>query len=161
MTDDDPSQERGVAMTATGMSGRAAVVGIALAAVFLSGSLAAAARAPAGKALSEGVYTKVQAERGEKLFDKVCVECHLPVEFERYVRSFVGLPVSFLFDSLQTTMPQDNPGGLTRDEYADVLTYLFELNGFPQGDAEMKSEAAELDGITIDRPPRQAGAPGR
>ena len=135
--------------------GRPGLALTTLAALLVTTSLAVAARVPADKSLSEGVYTGVQAERGEKVFQKICVECHLPAELERTVRSFVGLPVSFLFENLRTTMPENNPGGLSRDEYADVLTYIFELNGFPAGDDEMGSDATDLDGIMIDPPPQK------
>jgi hypothetical protein len=46
-------------------------------------------------------------------------------------------------------MPQDNPGGLRRQEYADVLAYLFELNGLPAGDTALPADDCGLRRIRI------------
>jgi mono/diheme cytochrome c family protein len=102
---------------------------------------------------NDGVYTPQQAQRGEKLYRQRCAECHQPDQYKGYLRRWVGLPVSFFYDIVRSTMPQNNPGGLNRQEYADVLTYVFAINGTPSGDEEMGSEPEDLDAITIVAPP--------
>lgn len=105
------------------------------------------------RSLNGGVYTRKQADRGAKLYKRFCSECHQPDEFKDYLRRWVGLPVSYLYDSVSSTMPQNNPGALSRKRYADVLTYLFAINGVPTGEHEMGAEVALLDDITIEIPP--------
>lgn len=99
--------------------------------------------------LDDGVYTEAQADRGAELYRRACSECHLPDEYKGYLRRWVGVPVSFFFESVRSTMPQDNPGALDRDEYADVLTYIFRINGAPMGEEEMSAEQEALDAIQI------------
>ena len=36
-----------------------------------------------------------------------------------------------LFDQIKTTMPDDNPGGLSVQQYTDVVAYIFKINGMP------------------------------
>jgi len=112
-------------------------------------ALGAQAAAPQTRALTEGVFTKAQSERGAKAYQKACSKCHQPAEFESYLGRWVGLPVSFLYETLTSTMPQDNPGGLSRKQYTDVLTYFFEINGLPTGDEELASDQTSLDAVAI------------
>lgn len=126
---------------------------MALVVLALGGLGRAAASMPRQtRSLNGGVYTREQADRGAKLYKRFCSECHQPDEFKGYLRRWVGLPVSYLYDSVRSTMPQDNPGGLSRKRYADVLTYLFAINGVPTGEQEMGAEVALLDDITIEVP---------
>ena len=41
-------------------------------------------------------------------------------------------------------MPADSPGTLKPQQYADVLAYIFSVNGFPEGSAEIAPDPAEL-----------------
>ena len=48
-------------------------------------------------------------------------------------------------------MPQDSPGGLTPQQYADVLAYIFELNELPAGQEELSANKEVLRGILIEK----------
>ena len=39
-------------------------------------------------------------------------------------------------------MPEEDPGGLSEQEYIDVLSYLLRENGYPPGD-ELTADALE------------------
>lgn len=125
---------------------------LALLALVASGAAASASLALSSqkRSLNDGVYTAKQAERGSRLWRRTCAECHQPNEFVGYLHGYVGMPVSFLFDSIRAQMPQNNPGSLSRKQYADVLAYVFEMNGLPVGEADMDSDADSLDQITIE-----------
>jgi S-disulfanyl-L-cysteine oxidoreductase SoxD len=41
-------------------------------------------------------------------------------------------------------MPQDRPGSLSAEEYADVVAYILRLNGRPAGERELPADAALL-----------------
>ena len=49
-------------------------------------------------------------------------------------------------------MPEDSPGRLRLSEYADVLVFIFSINGLPMGETEMSSDAELLQQILIEGP---------
>lgn len=124
----------------------------ALSALAVSGDLDRAAGAPPAQArsLNDGVYTQSQADRGLALWEKTCLGCHQHDQYVGYLDGWEGLPVSYLFDEIAVTMPEDNPGGLSREQYADILVYVFSINGAPAGDEEMGSDEDELEAIMIE-----------
>ncbi len=100
----------------------------------------------------DGVYTVEQARRGEKVAKDVCSACHLRDWFtEILIQSWAGAPLSMLYELMATTMPQDSPGGLTPQQYADVLAYIFELNELPAGQEELSADKEALGTIFIER----------
>ncbi len=100
----------------------------------------------------DGVYTVEQARRGEKVAKDVCSACHLQDWFtEILIQSWAGAPLSMLYELMVTTMPQDSPGGLTPQQYADVLAYIFELNELPAGQEELSANKEVLGKILIER----------
>ncbi len=100
----------------------------------------------------DGVYTVEQARRGEKVTKDVCSACHFQDWFtEILIQSWAGAPLSMLYELMVATMPQDSPGGLTPQQYADVLAYIFELNEFPAGQEELSANKEALRGILIEQ----------
>lgn len=102
----------------------------------------------------EGVYTAEQADRGEKLMWDICAECHFEEDFQGpFMQDWIGGTVWGLFDSLWSTMPEDNPGGLPLTDYSDAIAYMFRLNGVPAGETELETEQTVLDKIKIEWEP--------
>lgn len=99
----------------------------------------------------DGVFTEEQARRGEEVYADTCANCHPTSRFEgsSFLPSWTGAPVSTLFTVIRTQMPFDNPGSLDRAEYAAVVAYIFELNGFPAGESPLPASADSLSGLTI------------
>jgi mono/diheme cytochrome c family protein len=93
----------------------------------------------------------VQAKRGEATFRETCAACHATAQFNSaaFARSWNERPIFELFDQLRSNMPQDNPGGLTRQQYLDVVLYLFKLNGAPEGDQEITPDDDVMKGTRI------------
>ena len=62
-----------------------------------------------------------------------------------------------VFDRIRTTMPQDNPGSLTRDDVADILAYLLKANALPPGAKELdrRSEYLKAIGFSAADPRRE------
>ena len=56
-----------------------------------------------------------------------------------------------LFTLISTTMPEDNPGSLKAQQYADVLAYFLRLNKFPAGQVELKGSADAMKGLKLDK----------
>jgi mono/diheme cytochrome c family protein len=110
------------------------------------------AQAPA-KSVNDGVYSSGQAGRGQALFQSICTTCHAPDRFtgQEFVSAFSGKPIVELFKAVQT-MPEDNPGSLSPQQYADVMAYFLSLNKYPTGTEELKGDADALAGIQFESP---------
>lgn len=139
----------------------AAVVGSATAS---SPSTAAAysGRAPqatswsASRLDSVGVYTAAQAERGKAVYTSVCAECHELEDFTHpdFRADWNGVSLFEFFENIRTTMPDENPGTLLREQYVDVVTYVLQLNELPEGPAEFTGDSASASSVLLDLPPR-------
>ena len=74
-----------------------------------------------------------------------------------------GKAMKELWDIASGTMPEDNPGSLKQQEYADILAYFLQLNEFP-GQRRRCSPGRRADGGDQDREKevmRGLGAYGR
>lgn len=105
-----------------------------------------------------GVYFAAQADRGKALFQDTCTTCH---NFDLKGNSgrgpaLVGDPfmenwetesLNALYTKMKTTMPRNNPGTLTEESYLNLLAYILQTNGYPEGAAELST--AVLAGITF------------
>jgi S-disulfanyl-L-cysteine oxidoreductase SoxD len=105
------------------------------------------------KTTNSGVYTAAQAERGKKLFSNSCTACHDTARFsgETFLESWNNKAMKELWDVASGTMPEDNPGSLKQQEYADILAYFLQLNEYPAGDAELAPGAAAMASIKVER----------
>ena len=105
-------------------------------------------------------YTEPQARRGQRAFRQVCSDCHYTSEFKGPVFTDVWArrTARDLYRELRRTMPDDNPGGLPRQTYVDVMAYILELNGYPAGSDELPPDDEVLDSFRL-TPPEQG--PGR
>ena len=116
--------------------------------------LCAVARQSAAQTLkpaSAGVYKEEQAVLGDTVFQKNCLSCHTPSfhSDDQFKMNWLGRTVFDLFKLLKTTMPEDNIGGLTDDEYTRVIAYILKLNGFPAGADSLSSDSLALKAIRI------------
>ncbi len=104
------------------------------------------------KSIRGGVYTEEQARRGEALNEKVCANCHMQDFFTgTFLKSWSGATVGALYELISTSMPEDRPGALKQQQYADILAYIFELNGIPPGNETLGAETEILGRIIIER----------
>lgn len=104
------------------------------------------------RSVLDGVFSTTQASRGRATFSSVCAECHTSGQFRgaSFQASWAGRSVASFFELLRTTMPNDDPGRLTRDEYAAVIAYLLQLNGYPAGERSLPVDAAALARIRFE-----------
>lgn len=108
----------------------------------------AASGQEAPRSTMSGVYTAAQAEEGQILYQKTCSECHARDEFTPEMMAGWGdAPLYDLWDLITTTMPENNPGSLSRSEYVSVLAYILALNDMPPGEEELSSRASVLRNI--------------
>ncbi len=107
--------------------------------------------AAAAQPVLEGVFTAAQAARGERTFDEVCGGCHDAGEFAgaRFRLGWVDRSVGELFDIISTLMPEGDPGSLSPGEYAAVVAYLLQLNGYPAGETPLPANLSALQELMI------------
>jgi mono/diheme cytochrome c family protein len=108
----------------------------------------------------DGVYTEEQAKRGGPLYSENCARCHAPdltggemapaLTSAEFKSNWSGLSVDDLFERVKVSMPQDNPGGLSRQQTADILAFVLSRCGFPAGARELAREAEVLKGIRFE-----------
>lgn len=114
----------------------------------------AATPAPTPAAPSTGVaavYTAEQADEGELLFRDFCSGCHSPSEFQGqgFLGSWGGRTAYDFHGFISQNMPEDAPGMLKPQEYADIVAYVFELNDFPAGSSRLTADEARLRTVRI------------
>ena len=118
-------------------------------------------RAQAHTSTRDGVYTESQARRGEASYRKSCASCHgqqlqgsgaatPPLAGSDFTANWDGQTLNDLFDRIQTTMPADHPGKLTRAENADILAYMLQFNKLPAGKKELPSDPDALQQIQFE-----------
>ena len=110
------------------------------------------AQAPT-KTTNSGVYTAEQGERGKKLFNEKCSGCHEPSRFSgtSFHEAWDGKALKEIWDIASGTMPEDNPGSLKQQEYADIIAYFLSLNEYPTGAAELQPGAAPMADIEVEK----------
>jgi mono/diheme cytochrome c family protein len=117
-----------------------------------------AAGSPQVRSVWDRVYTLDQAKRGA-LKSGLCVQCHgdgfiggpaPELAGAAFAASWTGRTVGDLFDLIRLTMPDDDPGSLSREVYADLVAYILAVNKFPAGQTEISTEIEPLKLIRID-----------
>jgi cytochrome c1 len=111
--------------------------------------------AGAGKSVWKGVYTEEQASRGDAEHQNNCTSCHGAEKYagEAFAKNWVGRTVFDLFDQIKTTMPDDNPGGLTAQQYKDIVAYILKTNGIPAGTDSLPGDPEAMRLLKIDLKP--------
>ena len=120
-----------------------------------------AAQAP--MTIWDGVYTDDQATRGQRVYEQECAQCHLDdLMGDGIAPALIGssfffrwsdLSVGDMYVAIRTTMPQGAPASLSPAGYADITTYLLQMNKVPAGDTELSTDMDDLEEITITEPP--------
>jgi mono/diheme cytochrome c family protein len=121
----------------------------------------ATAQSPAS--VRDGVYSDAQAVRGATLYQTACASCHgnklqgkgptPALVGSDFVMDWSGMTVGDLFDKMQTSMPADKPGSLSREQNASLVAYLLDANKFPSGTSELSSSAELLRQIRFEAAP--------
>jgi hypothetical protein len=95
-------------------------------------------RTDGSQSVWDGVFTDEQAEGAEMA---------PPLAGSAFSANWDGLTLGDLFERMRVSMPQDNPGSLSRQQYVDVLTYILSYNKFPAGKTELARETEVLKQI--------------
>jgi mono/diheme cytochrome c family protein len=138
-----------------------AILFACLLAVIVAGwkSRVSAQAGQAGRTVWDGVYTQAQAARGATPYAQQCARCHgdllqdieaaPPLTGTSFTATWEGVQLGELADRMRTSMPQDSPGSLSRQQTADLLAYMFDVGKFPAGSLELPGDAALLGQIVF------------
>jgi S-disulfanyl-L-cysteine oxidoreductase SoxD len=107
----------------------------------------------------DGVYTTAQAERGKTAFETSCINCHNrdlagsvrgpALRGDKFMLDWQDGSVNNLFTKIRFSMPATYPDAVSDEVKIDIIAYLLQVNGFPTGSEELKTDADRLDAIQI------------
>jgi len=116
----------------------------------------------------DGAFTNEQAKRGEALYAQHCSSCHgpdllgndeaAPLTGSAFLANWDGLTVGDLTERVRVSMPPNNLGKLSRQQIADILSYVLDVNSFPAGKTELDPKAEVLKQIRIEATKPKANA---
>ena len=99
-----------------------------------------------------------QQGRGKALYMDKCASCHQeslkgstetpPLTGDMFWSNWETYSANNLVEQVRTTMPEDNPGGLMRQEYVDIVAYILKFNEV-QFTGDLPNDADGLKKITI------------
>ena len=105
----------------------------------------------------DGVYSEEQARRGEPLYQQYCSSCHgadmaggemAPgLTGGEFASNWNDLSLGQLFDRIRTSMPQNNPGSLSRQQIADIMSFMLYKGTAPSGATELPTQTEVLNMI--------------
>jgi alcohol dehydrogenase (cytochrome c) len=112
---------------------------------------------------AEALFTSPQAVAGKAAYQQNCGGCHgpnvddgntaPPLRGATFLGKFAGKPAADLFTYVSTKMPPGAPGGLGGAEYAQIIAWVLQQNGYATGRKEFAPDAATLATVTIPAPP--------
>lgn len=118
---------------------------------------------PAGARAEDGAYTEAQAQSGERVYSEHCAGCHgAKLEGKGNVPALSGAAfikrcednghsVDDLLFIMRSFMPYNEPGKLSKQQYADIMAYLLKVNGFAPGTQTLSSDTQTKVALTTTR----------
>jgi len=130
---------------------------LAACAMALGLALPAAIPAAAQDAVS---YASMQARQGSLLYRDNCASCHgdrlqgaleaPPLSGAEFKSHWWGQPLSAMHNYIVNYMPQDRPGALPPEEYAQITAFMLRENDVESaGSDPLPSDPAALDSIML------------
>jgi len=107
----------------------------------------------------DGVYQESQATAGKTTYLSSCAACHgenldgiepgPALAGPGFLMKWENQTLRDLRARISTTMPQDAPGSLTREQYTSILAYLLQANEAPAGTEALPTDAQALERIVV------------
>jgi putative membrane protein len=94
-------------------------------------------------------HTARQARVGQTLYYENCAECHGAALNGNFGPALAGNGANVQWDTMKylwsyitAHMPAGNAGGLSKDDYVDIMAFLLQMHGHPPSRAPLTPEAA-------------------
>jgi len=95
-----------------------------------------------------GQAQTVDLQRGAEVFQTHCIRCHIPIEIEARLRNdWYGHSGAELLQRISATMPGENAGALTAQQYLDVTAFVLLIGKVALPAQELST--AGLAGLTL------------
>ena len=117
-------------------------------------------RAQGPASVWDGIFSAEQAGRGAPLYRQECASCHgeklegrgqaPPLAGSDFTMDWNGMTVGDLFEKMQTSMPADQPGHLSREQNLTLLAFILNANKFPAGAADLSTDVERLRQIRFE-----------
>lgn len=108
----------------------------------------------AAPTLDSAALAARQVERGEQWFRSACLQCHAlgAVSNPDFRLKWGGRTAQDLFDLISRTMPDGDPGSLSRGAYLAITAYLLKLNGMPVAPTPLAADSTILGSLRLTFP---------
>ncbi|MBU6487887.1 MAG: c-type cytochrome [Burkholderiales bacterium] len=112
-------------------------------------------------------FDRAQVAHGKRLFAANCAKCH-GADLQGVTAPALSgaafapasnshLTIGGIYNYMATNMPADRPGKLKDSEYADLMAYLLNANGYPTTSAKLTADAARASTTPLNAGPLSAG----
>lgn len=110
------------------------------------------------RSVNDGVYDQAQAGRGRDAYRTHCAACHgasltgegAPALAGPFWSSWNRRSLDELYLLVQGSMPQQAPESLPAATYADILAYMLQAGGYPDGPHPLPADEAAMAAIRIE-----------
>lgn len=126
----------------------------------------AAAPAPAATTAAAPSFDRAQVAHGKRLYAANCAKCHGADMQGVTAPALSGaafapannahLTIGGIYNYMATNMPADRPGKLKDSEYADLMAFLLNVNGYPSGGSKLTADAARASTTPLNAGPQSA-----
>ena len=121
----------------------------------------------AGQQPSAGPFTAAQATAGRQAYEANCAACHgsdlggtPPLAGEGFIGGWRTRTTRDLTGLIRTTMPSDNPGGLSETAYVNIAAYILQYNGIAPGTTPLTiTTEVRIGGAAAAAAPARGAAP--
>jgi mono/diheme cytochrome c family protein len=107
-------------------------------------------------------FTANQVASGAEIYARRCADCHgstldngesggAPLNGSFFRQHWGGGTVASLVAFARAKMPPDRPGSLSDRNYADIVAFLLDANGYPKGDKELPPDTASQQAMSLKR----------
>ncbi|HLG56395.1 MAG TPA: cytochrome c [Vicinamibacterales bacterium] len=102
------------------------------------------------RTVTDGVYSDGQATRGQQIYQAQCVMCHgnalegavgPPLAGDGFLTVWATRPLADLVGKIETTMPPQQPGSVSRQQAIDLVAYVLRAGKFRAGQTELSAVA--------------------
>jgi mono/diheme cytochrome c family protein len=139
------------------MNVKTSIAALGLFALAAAHASVSAWQAAGSRTVWDGVYSEQQSTRGKALYVESCAQCHAAdlsggdsapaLSGVSFNANWTDLTLGDLSERIRVSMPADKPGTLSRQQVADLVSFVLSTGAFPTGAAELPVDLEALKQI--------------